>query len=610
MEDERTILEKILDGEATLGDYDLTLDFDHDEICKLLEAGILDVRDLPDGKASDMILDGSLSYDEYPFENFSHYEQVRQLEQEAVSREDFKARAELESYDGDEWLQLLDIWPELETEAPWEMIRKEARAESWFDFLSFHPEYADKADWKRIFEEGKMKKYFDMLAKQPDLFAYCPDKEKLLEEDSALWVELLIRQPGFAEIHPLKDFDKVYEIEHLLLHRPELAGMLTWEEDNPPVKLYIVNNMPDGMKKFFPDSAWFVSTEKSMAIQKILQDILFYGKQDAERQANVIAHDCRTFAGVFSTRTAESIMKNFESAVAESRLPLSIGKESEFSDKEKFTAKNELEEDILKKKNAKIIQSVVEANSRAAAHTNYLCRADMGYGLKRPDILATEEFFDLPIRTAAVVYECGMNYCLRQKALLFMRNCFPESEVNELLNDVEESKKREPSEEEQKLLAAIRNGNDQEVCRLIEKEEICLRSMTQESMTTLFNSLKKLDNPYTTVLLFKEGIHYASAAVFLKFLLRECEREKGLDDMDYKERLMYTNLLIHVLQEEITLEDDDLVFEDWYPMGNSIKDGRDHRVFCHTYSYYFDPQHIYEPRSADGEYKKPKHSIH
>lgn len=159
MEEERTILEKILNGEANLGDYDLDSDFDHEEICRLLEGGIIEPRDLSAWRASDMILDGSLSYDEYPFENFPPYEQVRQLEQKVLSREDFKAKAELEFYDGDDWLLLLDVWPELDAEAPWKMIRDEARAESWFDFLATHPEFAEKADWKRIFEAGKTQKY-------------------------------------------------------------------------------------------------------------------------------------------------------------------------------------------------------------------------------------------------------------------------------------------------------------------------------------------------------------------------------------------------------------------------------------------------------------------
>ena len=327
MEEEHSILEKILDGEASLGDYDLDSDFDHEEIRTLLEAGIIEPHDLSDWRASDMILDGSLSYDEYPFEKFTHYEQVRQLEQEVISREDFKAKAELEYYDGDDWLLLLDVWPELDVEAPWDMIRTEARAESWFDFLSSHPEYGVNADWKRIFETGKTKEYFSMLAKQPALFAYCPDKKVLLEEDSALWVELLIKQPGFAEIYPMKELDEVDEVEHLLRHRPELTGMLTWDKDNPPVRLFIANGKPELMT-FSPELAWFISTEKSPVIEKILREILFYQKQDAERYANIIAHRAETFAGVYSTRTAEAIVRDFQATAAEAGLPLTIRTES------------------------------------------------------------------------------------------------------------------------------------------------------------------------------------------------------------------------------------------------------------------------------------------
>jgi len=98
-----------------------------------------------------------------------------------------------------------------------------------------------------------------MLAKQPALFAYCPDKEKLLDADSALWVELLIKQPGFAEIYPMKDLDKVDEVEHLLRHRPELTGRLSWDKDNPPVKLFIANGKPELMT-FSPELAWFKNT--------------------------------------------------------------------------------------------------------------------------------------------------------------------------------------------------------------------------------------------------------------------------------------------------------------------------------------------------------------
>lgn len=271
----------------------------------------------------------------------------------------------------------------------------------------------------------------------------------------------------------------------------------------------------------------------------------------------------------------------------------------------KFTPQDELEEAILEQENAKIIQLTVEANSLTASKISSWYRPDRGYGLRRPNVLKTKEFCSLPLRTEAVVCECAMNCCLRQQAHRFLGN---DSEVNDLLNELEETQKLKPSEDEEKLMSAIMAGDSQKVIRLIEKQEICLRSMTQESMTALCCALKKL-NPYTVVLLFAEGIHYASVAVFLKFLLRVCESEDGLDGMEYKERLMYTNLLIHILQEDITPEDDDLIYEDWFPMGNSIKDGCDQSVYCHPYSYYFDPQHLYEPRYADGEYEKPEHDI-
>ena len=70
----------------------------------------------------------------------------------------------------------------------------------------------------------------------------------------------------------------------------------------------------------------------------------------------------------------------------------------------KFITEDELEEAILKQQNRKIIQLTVEANSLTASYIRSWYRPDRGYGLKRPDILETEEFSSLPIRTAAVVY--------------------------------------------------------------------------------------------------------------------------------------------------------------------------------------------------------------
>ena len=264
--------------------------------------------------------------------------------------------------------------------------------------------------------------------------------------------------------------------------------------------------------------------------------------------------------------------------------------------KTKFVPEGKLEEAIVQKRNSLIIQRTVEAYGRD------------GRGLTRPDILATGEFFSLPIRTAAVVIACGMNGSMRQEALSFMRRLHPESEVIGLMEDVERVPETETSADEEKLMRAVTAGDDRTIRRLIEEDALSLRSLADERCAVLCRALQKL-KPYTVVLLLAEGIHYASVPGLLNFLLRECEYADRLKDLDYKERLLLTNLLIHILQKEITPGDDDLIEQDWYPMGNSIEDGCDHRVYCHSYSYYHDPRPIYEPRFADGEYEKPEHSI-
>ena len=265
--------------------------------------------------------------------------------------------------------------------------------------------------------------------------------------------------------------------------------------------------------------------------------------------------------------------------------------------KTKFDPKGVLEEAILEEQNSLIIQLTVDAYGKE------------GRGLTRPDVLATGEFFSLPIRTAAVVIACGMNEPMRQEAMSFMKRIHPESEVIGLLEDVEHVPEAEPAADEETLMRAVMAGDDRKVRRLIEVDVVSLRSLADERCAALCRALLNL-KPYTIVLLLAYGIHYASVPELLKFLLRECEHADRLKDLDYKERLMLTNLLIHVLQEEITSEEDDLIEQDWYPMGNSIEDGCDRRVYCHSYSYYYDPRHIYEPRFADGEYEKPKHRIY
>ena len=264
--------------------------------------------------------------------------------------------------------------------------------------------------------------------------------------------------------------------------------------------------------------------------------------------------------------------------------------------KKKFVPEGELEEAIVENENSLIIQLTVDAVG------------EDGCGLTRPDVLATDKFFSLPIRTAAVVIACGINNLMRQEAMSYMKRHHPKSEVIGLMKDVESIPEAEPGPEEEALMRAVMAGDDREIRRLIDEDVVFLRRLDEKRCAALCRALLNL-KPYTIVLLLAHGIHYASVPELLKFLLRECEHAHDLKDLDYKERLMLTNLLIHVLQEEINPEDDDLIEQDWYPMGNSIENDCDRHVYCHSYSYYFDPRYIYMPRFADGEYEKPEHTI-
>ena len=97
-----TEVEKILEGITNINDYSLENDFDNDEIEQLLEEGIIKASDISQWRASDLLIDGIIDYDQYPFENLAVYEQLRQLENGAISLEDFKKQADFEIFDDEE----------------------------------------------------------------------------------------------------------------------------------------------------------------------------------------------------------------------------------------------------------------------------------------------------------------------------------------------------------------------------------------------------------------------------------------------------------------------------------------------------------------------------
>ena len=97
-----TEVEKILAGITDINDYSPENDFDNDEIEQLLEEGIIEAVDISQCRASDLLIDGIINYEQFPFDDFAVYEQLRQLEHGAISLEDFMKQADFEIFDDEE----------------------------------------------------------------------------------------------------------------------------------------------------------------------------------------------------------------------------------------------------------------------------------------------------------------------------------------------------------------------------------------------------------------------------------------------------------------------------------------------------------------------------
>ena len=236
-----------------------------------------------------------------------------------------------------------------------------------------------------------------------------------------------------------------------------------------------------------------------------------------------------------------------------------------------FIPRNEFERLILTGDTAGIVLEIVEQK-----------------GLTRPDILAEPEFFSLPLRTAMLIVQIAMTQKTRQDALDLLKRTQPDSEVIFLLEDTLEPPFGKLSDEETRLMEAVLNHDDEEILHLIYDEELVFEHVSGPMITQLVFALEHLRKE-TVVRLFHAGFHYRSLGILLIILLYECTQPRGLKDMDYRKRLMYANLLIHILQNEITPDDTEKIEQDWYPVGDSLKKGR------HSYSYYYDPQSLYSP---------------
>ena len=155
----------------------------------------------------------------------------------------------------------------------------------------------------------------DYVTFQPQLYERMLCKDELLDADSAYWVELIIRQPRFADIYPVESLDEIDEVELLLLYRPELARRIPWDDDNPPVRLVVVN-----------DAAPYRG--RCDEVRNLLRASLLLPDWAAGERTDLVTEERETFAGIYDRRSARRMMAEFRRGTKAAKLPLSIRMEA------------------------------------------------------------------------------------------------------------------------------------------------------------------------------------------------------------------------------------------------------------------------------------------
>ena len=150
-----------------------------------------------------------------------------------------------------------------------------------------------------------------------------------------------------------------------------------------------------------------------------------------------------------------------------------------------------------------------------------------------------------------------------------------------------------PNAAEKRLVAAVVRADSAAVVELVKEKPGTLRNFSAE----LLAMLPELTRAATLAFL-TDGFAPAAVPEVFRVLLRETEDPAVLTPLPYRKRLMYANLLIHVLQGERIRPD-----EEWYPMGGTVEGGAG--VCRGSHSYCFDPRHRYRPRSAGDGYELP-----
>lgn len=583
MEDTRTLVEKIIDGDADLKDYDFPDEFDGSEIEELVRAGMVALKDLGESEAEEYIKNGTFTFDDFPFEEFTPPHQIWLLANDVISEEDFRKQADLKEYTENDWLELLEAKPSFADIAPWQELVKYGDANAWLEMLAEQPQFDTKADWQAILAKCSDACLFEALADSPSLYQNIPDKEALLEADSSFWAGLIAEHPEFAHDYPLADMDEVDEVGHILLHQPQLVWFFTWNQDNLPVKLFITNEQPENVPnndivmKHICDAA---ITEK---LRPILADILHYSPLDARHFSRLFAYEAENFAGIYSTSEADDIIAKFNAAAKENGLALTIRKEdASFG----ITPGNEFEKAILDGDSKRAIQAFAEAFLEEYVedeeHIEDNCHV-------RPDILATDGFLKCTPAAAALVMNFQRSDLV--STMNYMRlNGLTGSPIYAMLEDAKNDAGSD--EDEKRLVKAICHGDSESVISMVTEEHIKTRlSIARLADAGIWDLSKE-----AIVTLLADGTTDVEKAKILYYLLTEVEiAETHVENYPYDEAVMHVNLMIHIMMGELSADDAELIEQDWYPFGETVDDGTESKYKL-PYSYVCDPKHRYKPR--------------
>ena len=242
--------------------------------------------------------------------------------------------------------------------------------------------------------------------------------------------------------------------------------------------------------------------------------------------------------------------------------------------------KNRLERAIREHDRAQVVRFVAE-----------------GYKLSQLDMAAEMGCGDFPPAVVMLVLELALTPEQRKDIHTYRWHFHHGSNPVNIEWSVPRSDK--PDAAEKKLLDAVVRADSAAVVELVKKKPGTLRGFSAELLIMLPDLTRE-----ATLAFLTDGFAPTVVPKLFEFLLREAETPDVLADLPYRKRLMYANLLIHILQGEAPAPD-----EDWYPMGNSIEEGCDRSVYSRPHSYCYDPRHRYRPRCADDEYEKPTRKI-